>query len=95
MKNFGVYANGFYLFNPMNTNGVERNTTNPYSKELSVADQYLGRGGLYYGCKKAGLLFNAGIRMEGVPAKDVIGKDEGFRRPGYIFSIESGVIFQR
>jgi len=32
-----------------------------------------------------------GPRDEGVPAKDLIGKSEGFRRPGYAVSLEPGV----
>lgn len=32
-----------------------------------------------------------GGRFEGVPARDVIGPDSGFRRPGFAVSIEPGL----
>jgi hypothetical protein len=34
-----------------------------------------------------------GLRLEGVPVKDAIGESDGFRRPGYIFSIEPGISY--
>ena len=33
-------------------------------------------------------------RAEGLPAHDAIGKSEGFRRPGYIISVEPGIGFR-
>ena len=35
-----------------------------------------------------------GGRLEGLPAIDVIGKSEGSRRPGYIVSVEPGIIWK-
>ncbi len=32
-------------------------------------------------------------RREGIPAKDIIGKEDGFRRPGYIVSAEPGLVY--
>src|SRR5678815_1933976 len=39
-------------------------------------------------------LFSAGGRLEGIPSSDLIGGDEGFRRPGYVLSVEPGVSYQ-
>jgi hypothetical protein len=38
--------------------------------------------------------FSIGVREECQPSKDVIGGSMGFRRPGYIISIEPGVNYQ-
>lgn len=88
-NSFQLYANGLYLFNPRNTNGVARSPspgTIPFSNEFSVADQFFARAGVQYQIKN----FTAGLggRVEGIPSKDIIGKSDGFRRPGYIVSAE-------
>jgi hypothetical protein len=94
--NWILYSNGSYLFNPMNTNGVKRNnnpTTIPLSNEFSVCDQYFARiGGQYMIGEFAPAL---GGRIEGIPSKDAIGSSDGFRRPGYIVSIEPSVYWAR
>lgn len=94
-KNFGVYTNGFYLLNPMETNNVNRERGEEYERYFSVTDQFLARFGFYYSLSKAGLSFNGGVRMEGIPVRDLIGKDEGYRRPGHTISVEPGLTFQR
>jgi len=38
--------------------------------------------------------FSAGMRIDGVPAKDLVGGSSGFRRPGYIISAEPGVTYR-
>ncbi|MBP6185164.1 MAG: hypothetical protein KA479_09500, partial [Saprospiraceae bacterium] len=35
-----------------------------------------------------------GSRLEGIPATDLVGESEGFRRPGYIVSVEPGINVQ-
>lgn len=88
--NFYGYVTGFYLINPRNTNGTLRsaNLTSgiPLSNEMSVTDQFLFRaGGRFYVNKfQVGL----GARYEGIPVEDFIGDSDGFRRPGYIISVE-------
>jgi hypothetical protein len=81
-----LYSNGLYMVNPRNTNGTIKG-----SNELSVADQFFFRlGGQYaFGNLQVGL----GGRIEGIPARDVIGKSDGFRRPGYIISVEPSVMY--
>lgn len=95
-RNFYGYATGFYLFNPMNTNGVERspNLTGgiPLSNEFSVTDQFLFRAGGRYVIKH-NLQIGLGFRAEGIPAEDAIGDSDGWRRPGYIYSVEPSAIY--
>lgn len=94
-RNFYGYATGFYMFNPMNTNGVERsqNLTDgiPKSNEFSVADQFLFRMGGRYVIKN--LQVGVGLRYEGIPAYDAFGESDGWRRPGYIYSIEPSAVY--
>ena len=61
---------------------------------MSIADSYLARGGFGYTfLPKYGLTFTLGGRLEGTPARDIIGGSEGFRRPGFAVSIEPGLVF--
>jgi hypothetical protein len=89
-RNVYVYANGSYLFNPKNTNGTKTNRGNPFEAEMSVPDQLFVRAGARYMIKQ----FQLGIggRVEGIPVHDIIGKTDGFRRPGYIVSLEPSAL---
>ena len=84
------YLTGFYLINPRNTNGTLRspNLTSgiPLSNEMSVTDQFLLRAGARFALGKLGA--GLGARYEGIPVEDLIGDSDGFRRPGYIISVE-------
>ena len=89
------YANGFYLFNPRNTNGVRtfRETLSPILQNesiMSVADQFSVRAGFSWMANSA-LSFLAGVRYEGIPVRDAIGDSDGFRRPGNVLSVEPGI----
>ncbi len=89
-----VYAQGTYLFNPENTNGVATFRSQPGQGIMSVTDQYLYRIGLSQGVPKVkGLALSLGVRGEGVPVHDLIGGSDGFRRPGMIISLDPGLIF--
>lgn len=95
-----AYANGFYLFNPRETNGVVRNPTattiDLVTGTFSVADQFAARIGLSQSIKAIpGLAVMLGGRVEGVPAIDAFGGSSGFRRPGYIVSVEPGLSYMR
>ncbi len=88
-----LFVNGFYLFNPRNTNGtLTRGTADgvdPLIVNHSVADQYAARLGVNTVLlPKHGLQGSLAGRAEGVPSKDVFGGSDGFRRPGYIVSVE-------
>ncbi len=65
---------------------------------MSIADQYLVRGGFSYLLwPKYAVALNFGMRMEGIPAEDLLGTSDGFRRPGYTVSVEPGIsaMYQR
>lgn len=90
-ENTSIYATGFYLINPQETNGTYR-STNPITGRDSVADQYQLRAGVtHVTWRRFGLTTSLGLRMEGVPALDLVGGDSGFRRPGYTVSVEPGI----
>lgn len=88
-----LYATGFYLLNPKETNGT-RVGNNPASVTgyMSVADQFQARLGV---SRVVGRGFTLGIggRVEGVPALDVIGGNAGFRRPGYVISADPSISY--
>jgi hypothetical protein len=63
----------------------------PLSNELSVADQYLFRLGGLYSAER--MRISLGARVEGIPVEDIIGKTDGFRRPGYILSAEPAFFY--
>jgi hypothetical protein len=87
------YMQGQYLVNPMNTNGVATFRSQPGQGVMSVTDQYLWRAGLAQAVPKVhGVAVSFGVRDEGVPAHDLIGGNDGFRRPGYIVSIDPGFL---
>jgi len=90
-----AYLTGTYLFNPRNTNGVATFRSRPGEEVMSVADQYLFRAGISRPVPKArGVVATFGLRWEGVPAFDAIGKSDGFRRPGYAVSLDPGLMYQ-
>lgn len=85
-----VSVNGVYLFNPRNTTDVRTFRSRPSEAFMSVADQYLFRVGAGFPLPKKGIAASIAGRIEGVPAKDLMGKSDGFRRPGYAVSVEPG-----
>jgi hypothetical protein len=94
VKSAQLYLNGSYLATPENTNSVRRSTSptaNPNTAYNSISDQYLVQGGVAMPVQKVrGLTVTFGPRWEGVPARDLIGDNLGFRRPGYAISLEPG-----
>ncbi|MGY4385901.1 hypothetical protein ACVWYN_002949 [Pedobacter sp. UYP24] len=97
-KNFGLYANAFYLSNPRENNGVRtyRELIAPpkLANEAisSVPDQFMGRLGANFAIDK--FVISAGARAEGIPVRDVIGGSGDFRRPGYVISVEPSLTYQ-
>ncbi|MFC5191391.1 hypothetical protein ACFPIK_06400 [Algoriphagus aquatilis] len=90
---FGYY-NAFYLLNPRNTNGTQTFRARQSEAIMSVPDQFALRAGVFFGIKKIhGLGFSLGGRLEGVPVRDLIGESGGFRRPGYVISVEPGISY--
>jgi hypothetical protein len=91
---FTVFASGSYLFNPANTNGVQTGRSRVSESIMSVPDQYLWRaGGIIPVPYFTRLVMSAGVRAEGVPVRDLIGKSLGFRRPGVAISLDPGLIY--
>ncbi len=93
------YFTGSWLFSPQDTTGVKTFRGAPGEGVVSATDQYLWRGGFsrpVTGVKLLrGLALSMGGRMEGVPVRDAFGKSNGFRRPGYVISIEPGLMYER
>jgi len=100
-KKIQIYANAFYLVNPREQNGVStaRGGTPSAaaikygSNVMSVPDQFMFRAGAGYSMNQ--FQAAAGLRIEGVPAHDVIGGSNGFRRPGYIISAEPVLLYKQ
>jgi len=93
-KSLYLYYDGFYLFNPRNRNGTPTNRRYENEAIMSVPDQFAFRTGIFKSFEKIhGLGISFGGRVEGIPVRDAIGKSDGFRRPGYIVSIEPGVSY--
>jgi hypothetical protein len=87
--NTSVYASGAYLTNPQGTSRVLTYRGAAGEQLMSIADQYLLRGGAAFPVPRSrNLSFSAGIRVEGVPVRDLLGPDDHFRRPGVAISIE-------
>jgi hypothetical protein len=99
-KHFSVYGNFYYLLNPREQNGVSTSRGDAPSASsiaygsstMSVPDQYMIRGGGNYSLNH--FTFSAGLRHECLPAKDLVGGSSGFRRPGYVTSLEPGINYE-
>lgn len=99
-KKFGVYNDLYYLINPREQNGVSTarggtpsaNAIKYFTSTMSVPDQFMARAGVNYMVNK--LTVSAGARLEGIPSSDLIGGDKGFRRPGYILSVEPVISYE-
>lgn len=90
---FGFYS-AFYLFSPRNTNGTNTFRARASEAIMSVPDQFALRTGVFLALKQVhGLGFSLGGRVEGIPIRDIFGKSDGFRRPGYVVSLEPGISY--
>lgn len=95
----GVYGSFFYLSNPREVNGTSTArgsapsaTAKKYNTDvMSVPDLFMVRAGASYMVKA--FTFAGGVRVEGLPSKDLIGGSRGFRRPGYIISAEPSITY--
>lgn len=94
VKGAVLFFQGSYLFAPADTNGVNsgRSVASGLGTVYTAHDMYLAEAGAAHGVPKVrGLTAVLGIRTEGVPAKDLIGKSDGFREPGYAISLDPGL----
>lgn len=92
-----AYGSGFYLINPREMNGIRtfRETLSPLLANediMAVPDQFALRAGVSYAMGDV-VSASLGARYEGVPVKDLIGGNDGFRRPGTVLSIDPGIAF--
>ncbi len=88
--NLFLSGNLYYLINPREKYGI---VNRGRARDYSVADQYAGRLGISYMTVIHGLGLYGGLRFEGIPSSDLFGGDAGFRRPGYIVSVEPGLSY--
>ena len=95
----GMYGSFFYLSNPREVNGtsttrggVASATAKKYNTDvMSVPDLFMARAGVSVMTHQLNVA--GGIRIEGLPSKDLIGGSRGFRRPGYIISAEPSITY--
>ena len=98
-KHFSAYSNLYYLLSPREQNGTltsrggtpSATSIKNGSFVMSVPDQYMIRVGANYTVKS--LTASLGFRDECLPVHDLIGGSKGFRRPGYILSVEPGLTY--
>jgi hypothetical protein len=89
-----LYFAGTYTVTPQETNGVPTFRSNPFEREMSIGDSYVSRAGVDYVLTPSRrLVVNLGGRIEGVPVHDLVGGSDGFRRPGYAVSVETGLSY--
>ena len=98
-ERFFAYGGGFYLINPRETNGTRtfRETLSPILQNeaiMAVPDQFSVRAGASYAISNT-ISTSLGARYEGVPVKDLIGGNKGFRRPGNVLSVDPGIAFMK
>ena len=96
----GVYgfANGYYLFNPKESNGTFKSGPSAGLAGYNVyacPDQYFARAGFMGALGKAQkLTVSLAGRMEGIPAYDAFGGNVAYRRPGYVIAVEPGLSYR-
>jgi len=91
------FANGYYLFNPKESNGTFKSAPKPGLEGYEIyacPDQYFARGGLMVAVDK-NQNFNVSLagRIEGIPAYDAFGGQVAYRRPGYVIAVEYGFAY--
>jgi len=107
----GIYgfANGYYLFNPKESNGTFKSAPTVvkdangnvlgtlYGYNIyACPDQYFARAGFMTSVlKDKSLTFSLAGRWEGIPAYDALGGQVAYRRPGYVIAIESGISYHK
>lgn len=97
-KSIYAFANGYYLFNPKESNGTFKSKADSGLAGYNVyacPDQYFARAGFMGSVGKAkNLTLSLAGRMEGIPAYDAFGGQAAYRRPGYVIAVESGITYR-
>lgn len=95
IKRAVLYYNASYLLEPEDTTNTLSGLPGPL-RYNSIPDSYLVEAGVAFPIPKVrGLNLTLGPRIEGVPVHDLLGDSNGFRRPGYAFSLEPGFEYSR
>ena len=84
------YIYGRYLATPRERTAV----ASPLAGvPLSVPDVYSFRSGISGAVwRRHGISASIGPRVDGIPLRDLVGGSSGFRRPGYSFYLDPGVV---
>jgi hypothetical protein len=93
-----LFASGTYLANPRDTNrtpSIAASLLGPAAvpariRVNSVPDQFLLQGGVAVPLGR-GFSASLAVRWEGVPPRDLVGGEDGFRRPGYTVAFAPGL----
>ena len=97
-KNLYGFANGYYLFNPKESNGTAKSAPKAGLEGYEIyasPDQYFARAGiLMLVLKNKNLSLSLAARWEGIPAYDAFGGQVAYRRPGYVVAVEPGVSYR-
>ena len=102
------FANGYYLFNPKESNGTYKSAPTVVKDQggntlgtlygynvYASPDQFFVRAGVMTSVLKSkNLTLSLAGRMEGIPAYDVFGGNVAYRRPGYVVAVEPGVSYR-
>lgn len=92
------FANGYYLFNPKESNGTFKSAPSAGLAGYNVyacPDQYFARAGVMGALGKAQKLsLSLAARWEGIPAYDAFGGQVAYRRPGYVVAVEPGISYR-
>jgi hypothetical protein len=95
-SNAVFYTDGSYLATQGGTNHTLSGSSLRLEKYVAIQDEYLAEAGVAHPIPQVrGLALTFGPRIEGVPARDLIGDDYGFRRPGFAISLEPGLQWVR
>jgi hypothetical protein len=84
------YVYGWYLLTPRERTSV----SSPLSGvPLSVPDVYSFRSGVSTALwRRRGVSASLGPRIDGIPLRDFVGGNSGFRRPGYSLYLDPGIV---
>ncbi len=92
------FANGYYLFNPKESNGTFKSKPDSGLAGYNVyacPDQYFARAGAMVTVgKQRNIDLSLAYRWEGIPAFDAFGGQAAYRRPGYVMAVETGVTYR-
>lgn len=92
------FANGYYLFNPRESNGTFKSAPKAGLEGYNIyasPDQYFVRAGVMTPLLKGhNLTASLAGRFEGIPAYDVFGGQVAYRRPGYVVAVEPGLSYR-